>query len=1052
MSPVRPIWIFLIVFAALCPVATAFGQEPVDAGVVDSAVPAPGEADRVERRELEASLDALSKLEQGQRPAIDPTELLGCDPVDPQAVALRLGELQAQAETLRASLTTPQPPSSTSADAGVLAADAAAPVAEAAEAAAEPLSLDALRLEVLDRSISFLEEPLHERALAVANDEESRHLAQELTSSAEEAARAQVAANEAGEARQAALAEAHAALEGAARELGEERARALAVKRDLAQASGTQARERNRLARDGRRWSALVSEINLVVRHGEPTTEVADALYDQVVVALDESRGAFDRALEALDAPSDQPIYELSLDLSADRYRAHPNEREDLLRVVREVGEMRDEAVAKERNFRWDRAKVLAADVRSLDAARRELLPHTSAAKRQRLLSLGPEGINQIKREAYHLGLMARWYARTRPAELAQLPSFLTDSLAHSQSRWILIQLLLVVLIALFLVARRETLATRVREILLSNADTPDSMAVADQWARTFAALAVPLAILAAVYIGFSLAAELGEPPELLLLRAVAEALAWYGAILSFVHYGIVSLTRARRADIPPALSRRILSSLRLVAGYVLFAVVLTILDLHLVGRGYIQELVSEFAWIGAFPILFVILRQWRLEVTNLYGRLHPASALARLLERGRDRFWSTFVVLPAALHLAVHGLSTLVQDTALRFDRIRRALAYLFRRRLERTAETLGHGTADVTELPIALRRAFEARELSADEKVDRFPALDEVLEHVLTWKNGGAGMSLALVGPTGVGKSTWIRELKLRAGEVDIVERTLDDSLEDEAAVVGALAKTFGLEEVPTTADALIEALNELPPRMVLLDHGQNLHLRCVGGLEGLRVFAVIVRRTSQRFFWVSVFSQYAFEHISYVVGGTRSLFMRVEKLPGWSEEELGQLIDRRMEHAGLIAEYDDLLPPSTSDIEREAELTRTRLRYLRLLWDYTDGLPRVALYYWLRSLVLGDGDTVRVRLFDAPDADDLEHLDPSTRFLLHAIITHENLSIAEAVRVLAMPSDELSSLFEILRLEGYITRHGDRYRVTTRWDRAVVAYLRRKHLLYT
>ena len=48
-----------------------------------------------------------------------------------------------------------------------------------------------------------------------------------------------------------------------------------------------------------------------------------------------------------------------------------------------------------------------------------------------------------------------------------------------------------------------------------------------------------------------------------------------------------------------------------------------------------------------------------------------------------------------------------------------------------------------------------------------------------------------------------------------------------------------------------------------------------------------------------------------------------------------------------------------------------------------------------------------------------------------------------------MLAMPEDELSSLFEILRLEGYLTRQGDRYRVTTRWDRAVVAYLRRKHL---
>ena len=59
-------------------------------------------------------------------------------------------------------------------------------------------------------------------------------------------------------------------------------------------------------------------------------------------------------------------------------------------------------------------------------------------------------------------------------------------------------------------------------------------------------------------------------------------AVAWYGLILSLMHFGIVSLTRAHRAEIPPSLSRRILGSLRIVAGYVLFAVLLTIVDRQL--------------------------------------------------------------------------------------------------------------------------------------------------------------------------------------------------------------------------------------------------------------------------------------------------------------------------------------------------------------------------------------------------------------------------------------------------------------------------------------
>jgi len=1022
-----------------------------DAGAPDASLADP------EREGLEAALEVVEALNQGRRSEDDPAEILRVDPVDDDAVEARLADLRREVEALRARVAEEPIEVAVPADAGDLdaAAGSAGDALDAgvdAAAVVAPPSIDALRLAIAEGSISFLEEPLHVRARVVADDDASRELAQELAGAAAAAERAVQAEAEATEAREVALAEAQSSSVDAVRELGAERARALAVQRELAQASGQQARARHGLARGGRQWSALADEIDLVVTHGEPTAEVADALYDRVVVALDQSRGAFDRALVSIDAPSAYPHYELSLELGAPRFVAHPSEREDLLRVVREVGEARDEVVSTERRFRWTRAKTLAAHVAALDHARRDLLPLTSGSKRQRLLSLGPEGVNQIEREAYHLSLMARWYVRTRPQAFAALPAWFGDALAHSSSRWLLLQLLLLIVLASLLIARRERIVKRFREILLDTAESPDALAIADQWARVFSALAVPTALIIAVYAGFGLAARLGDPPELELLRSVAIAVAWYGLILSLLHFGIVSLTRAHRAELPPSLSRRILRSLRWVAGYVLFAVLLTIVDRQLVGRGYIQDLVIEFAWVGAVPIVILILRSWREEITDGFIKRYPASKLSNGLARARGLVWDVVLLFPAALALAVYGLSTLVQDMALRFDRIRRALAYLFRRRLERSAEALGHGTADVTQLPIALRRAFDPAELTEDAKVDRFPALVEVLEEVSEWKGGGVGMSLALVGPHGVGKTTWMRELHRRAGDVKHVELTLDDSLEDERAVCLALSGAFELDEPLATVEALVDVLNEMPPHMVLLDHCQNLHLRCVGGFAGLKAFAGIVRRTSMRFFWVSAFSQYAFEHMSYVAGGTRSLFTRVEYLEGWTERELGELIDKRMERAELDTRFDDLLPQAVRPIEREAELERTRQRYLRLLWDYTDGLPRVALYYWLRSLVLGDEDDVHVRLFDAPHADDLEHLDPGSRFLLHAIISHENLSVDEAVRVLGMPEDELSSLFEMLRLQGYLTRKGDRYRVTTRWDRAVVSYLRRKHLLYT
>ncbi len=1077
--------------------------DAVAAEVPDTAQEGQEDPEERERRELGDAIAALDALLEGQQVDADATQLCGVDPVDSDAVPIRLLELRAHLAEAEGALAAdraaahrsehrddpdgaregPDAPTPDGEDPPSESPDDTPGAAEPVQAAEPPPpSLFELRVTHDQRIIAFLVEPLDRRATAVAHDAESRRLAQELTSAVAQAAEAARVEAEARGAEERALAEAAQVSAAAARELVSERARAEALRGQLAQATGVQAQDRQRLARMGQSWSALASEIDVVVTHGEPTPEVADALYDRSVVALGQSRGSFDRAVTAIDAPVGYPVFELALDPAAPRYQSHPAEREHLLRVVQEVGETHARIAIAERDFRWTRAKALASHVSTLDAARQQLLPRTSEAKRNRLLSLGPEGIDQLRQEAYHLGLMTRWYLRTRPATLRDLPSWFAGKLAHSASRWVLIQLFLLFLLVTLLVARRERVTHWVHEALVDAADTPEAVALAEQWSRAVFAVAVPLLALLGTYAGFALARSIADPPELELARSIMLALTWFGLVISTIHYAIVGVTRAHRANISPAFSRRILKSVRLVAGYALFAVILTIIDRQLIGRGYIQELVIEFAWIGAVPIGILIIRRWRVEITDTFIARYPGASMSRGLARARGRFWDILLLVPAGLRLMAAGLTVLVEDTALRFDRIRRALAYLFRRRLERTAETIGRGTADASELPIVLRRAFGPGDLSEETKVARFSGLDEVLEAVSAWKAGGVGMSLALVGPVGVGKGAWMAELLRRAQEqeseddptaqdakeskeskeskdapeaaptFEAVEATLDDSLEDERAVCIALSKAFDLEPAHEDVESLVTVLSEMKPRLVLLNHCQNLHLRCVGGFAGVRAFAGIIRRTSQRFIWVSSFSSYSFQHLSYVAGGARSLFTRIEHLDGWTEAELGELIDQRMKRAGVAASFEDLLPPKVRGAEREAELVRTRERYLRLLWDYSDGLPRVALYYWLRSLVPIAEDTVSVRLFDAPHADDLEHIGATSRFLLHAVISHENLSIAEAVRVLAMPLDELTSLFEMLRLQGYLSRSVDRYRVTTRWDRAVVSYLRRKHLLYS
>jgi DNA-binding IclR family transcriptional regulator len=68
-----------------------------------------------------------------------------------------------------------------------------------------------------------------------------------------------------------------------------------------------------------------------------------------------------------------------------------------------------------------------------------------------------------------------------------------------------------------------------------------------------------------------------------------------------------------------------------------------------------------------------------------------------------------------------------------------------------------------------------------------------------------------------------------------------------------------------------------------------------------------------------------------------------------------------------------------------------------------------------------------------------------------VLNAVVSHEELTLDEAVLVLQYPPQQCLSLLEQLRSRRYVQFVDGRYRVDPLWDRAAVRYLRRKHLLY-
>ncbi|MCJ7755885.1 MAG: hypothetical protein MUP13_15095 [Thermoanaerobaculales bacterium] len=117
---------------------------------------------------------------------------------------------------------------------------------------------------------------------------------------------------------------------------------------------------------------------------------------------------------------------------------------------------------------------------------------------------------------------------------------------------------------------------------------------------------------------------------------------------------------------------------------------------------------------------------------------------------------------------------------------------------------------------------------------------------------------------------------------------------------------------------------------------------------------------------------------------------------------------------------------------------------------MWDYSDGNPRAALHFFLRSLDPDRGNSVRVRLFKAPDIELLEDGGQDGLFVLAAIVTHESISLDDLIEVTRF--DRVQSFIHLDRLLelGAITLDNEMYRVSTTWHRAAVRLLRRRNLL--
>lgn len=1004
-----------------------------------TAASAAGGLDARLRRDISA-LEALARDELPEGATI--SSLFEVDLGNEDDVRRRVVSLRRAVESAEAELAAGEA-------AGASAAGTARPPDTGSEPAAPPETAEEAQLRLRrDRlRLAFLERTPEVRArLLEADAHRSRveNAEMEARQARDEARATELAAERA---RSEALERAERSSDVGLKAVVRERARAEAARATLAGLRGELAGEQARRATEAREDRQAYDELARLARTPGLDPASADALYPRLVARLADARARMRAALSELGRPGRVVPFRPAADLGDARApgKAAAAELGALRSIMAELAVVEREITSVERAARWGRLHDLAAQVHAVNELRIELLARLSARERRAVLGFGARGWAQLRREVDQLDLMTRYQVGSRWRQLGQAK--LAGAIAGPVATG-LAQAAAVVLVAVFLRRRQAAYWRHLRASLRGRVSSPGARLLLVRWLEFARALAPELILLAAVYLGFALVGA-GRSPELALVRALALVYAWYRVFLALVHNLLAGRAASGRLEIPPGLSLRILRSVRLVGRYVVVAVVLLTIARRLVGRGYLYTLVVDVAWLGALPIGYVLIRTWRDDIAGAYLKLYPEGRLADAVRRHRERRSGFLVTAVAFAYVATRGIVRSARDVVLRFRHARKAVSFLLERRSQKTV-----GLGELPEAPVlppALAAVFRPGPAPLPLVLDHFPHLQQVEERVAAWRSGGPALAVALVGDSGSGKSTWLAELGRRQGEGAAVSAAaFAHRLVSGADVVATLARDLSLGPA-SSVDDVVAALRAGPQRLVLLDGCQNLVLRAVDGLAGFSAFVDIVGRTTARVAWVCAFARYPWEYADNVTGAREVL--EVLRLAPWGDEVMEALFRRRLEVAGFRAELDEGAGAGlATEQDDDGVMPRGADALVRLLVDRSDGLPLVALDFWARALRQDVGRALVLHTPPVPTADALEALAERSRFVLTAVMTHEDLTITEAARVTHFSVAACEVALEGLRLNGVLERDGGPYRVSPFWQRAVVRYLRRKHFLYS
>lgn len=477
--------------------------------------------------------------------------------------------------------------------------------------------------------------------------------------------------------------------------------------------------------------------------------------------------------------------------------------------------------------------------------------------------------------------------------------------------------------------------------------------------------------------------------------------------------------------------AKKLVRSAKVIIWFWLLVLYLPMLVVAFMGHSVIWRVVDLASMWFLVIVIYSVLTTWKNDIARLFERL-AAERLPRgvqFVNSNKDRIWGVLVIGLASVYVIGRESARLGREYLLEREWSKRINNFIFRKKIEiqQREQAKREGDIDYSKmLPERYTSHFHTDRCLWDEPymVERTVYLDEIIKifetHSVRHKQG----SVALIGETGIGKTTLLNQLDERMRELndgreeDVMYLTIFTKMTGRPGVFRLLRRLFQLGPDIQTKAQLIRAIKRKSRKVIIVDDCHHLFLRQIGGFAGLELFLEVVNLTDTYHIWVLSFNRFAWYYLARV-RRREHYFGKILPIAPWSEAEVQDLVSRRNLMAGTQCSFSDLVvahEPAEADAF-SYEVIKSANGYFRLLHEFSQGNPRVAMTYWLRSLkpierVVEEGaeagddaqeDALQVSLFRRPEQRVSQTLPDNYWFALTAIAQHGSLSATEMAGVI-------------------------------------------------